>query len=177
MNRTLSFRELRLDISSKPPEDEDEQHANANKGASVREMPPDPGYDYHMQKNYKFALTSAFVRDKKKTSEFVDTSSAHTGYQMNSTDVQVFEMIPVDYLDKMSDEKADLKTWLPLAALGFCQLTQAIIQPIDHFLREKLKVFCPFPMFSSTLRGGLEDNIDFDPFYNAVGCTAWRPGS
>ena len=33
-----------------------------------------------------------------------------TGLQ-NETDVQVFDMVPVDYLDKMTDEKADLKTY------------------------------------------------------------------
>ena len=46
----------------------------------------------------------------------MDTSSAHTG-QQNVTDVQVFEMTPVDYLDKMTDEKADLKTYGQNAAL------------------------------------------------------------
>jgi len=40
----------------------------------------------------------------------VDVSSAQTGFN-NNADVQVFENIPVDYLDKMSDEKADLKTF------------------------------------------------------------------
>ena len=39
-----------------------------------------------------------------------------TGLQ-NETDVQVFDMVPVDYLDKMTDEKADLKTYCQQKAL------------------------------------------------------------
>ena len=75
-----------------------------------RKLPTENGFSYHQQKNYKFQLKNDFERNQKRNSEFVDTSSAHTGFQ-NTTDVQVFEMTPVDYLDKMSDDKADLKTF------------------------------------------------------------------
>ena len=42
-------------------------------------MPVEPDYQYHMQKNYKFALKRDFERNQKKNSQFVDTNSAHTG--------------------------------------------------------------------------------------------------
>ena len=111
MERTLSFRELRIDISPKLSSEEEEKlnMVGGQNSNAVKQMPPDQGYMYHMQKNYKFSLKNEFERNQKKNSEFVDTGSAHTGHQ-NSTDVQVFQMIPVDYLDKMTDEKADLKT-------------------------------------------------------------------
>ena len=54
-------------------------------------------------------MKGSFERDQKKNSQFVDSRSAQSG-QANVTDVQVFEMTPVDYLDKMTDEQADLKT-------------------------------------------------------------------
>ena len=76
----------------------------------AKQMAADDGYVYHMQKNYKFALQNKFERDQKKNSTFFDTKSMFTGLQ-NETDVQVFDMVPVDYLDKMTDEKADLKTY------------------------------------------------------------------
>ena len=52
MNRTLSFRELRIDIASKLPEAEEEMNSNLGllgaKSAPTKHMHVDPGYDYHM---------------------------------------------------------------------------------------------------------------------------------
>ena len=48
--------------------------------AGHRKMPTDNGFSYHQQKNYKFQLKNDFERNHKRNSEFVDTSSAHTGF-------------------------------------------------------------------------------------------------
>lgn len=106
MNRTYTFRELRIDILEQLPEEDEDMHNFQNltaKSNPARNMPVEDDYMYHVQKNYKFSLKRDFQRDLKKQSKFVDTSSAHTGLQ-NSTDVQVFAQIPIDYLDKMTDE-------------------------------------------------------------------------
>ena len=79
-------------------------------------IPVDKDYCYHAQKNYKFQLHKNFDRNQKKNSQFVDNTSSHKN-QSDFTDVQVFEMIPVDYLDKMSDEKSDLQTYCQNSAL------------------------------------------------------------
>jgi len=89
MERTLSFRELPIVISTKLSEEEEESlnlGLSGSSGNSAKQMPPDHGYMYHMQKNYKFALKMEFERNQKKNSEFVDTGSAHTGHQ-NSADI------------------------------------------------------------------------------------------
>ena len=52
MNRTLSFRELRIDIASKLPEEEEEANNNLGVGASKsgpgRNIPCEDNYMYHM---------------------------------------------------------------------------------------------------------------------------------
>ena len=48
---------------------------------------------------------------------FQDMGSTRADFR-NTSDVQVYPMTPVDYLDKMSDEKADLKTFCQNAVLG-----------------------------------------------------------
>ena len=67
MNRTLSFRELRIDILAKLPEDEEIDQNNMGllgaKTNPAKQMAADDGYVYHMQKNYKFALQTKFERD------------------------------------------------------------------------------------------------------------------
>ena len=59
MNRTLSFRELRIDIAAKLPDAEEEANNNlgllASKSNPARNIPCEDLYMYHMQKNYKFA--------------------------------------------------------------------------------------------------------------------------
>lgn len=47
---------------------------------------------------------------------FKDMGSTRAEFR-NTSDVQVYNMTPVDYLDKMSDEKADLKTFCQNAVL------------------------------------------------------------
>lgn len=49
--------------------------------SSVQAKPPgETNFSYHQQKNYKFQLKNDFERNHKRNSEFVDTSSAHTGF-------------------------------------------------------------------------------------------------
>ena len=62
--------------------------------------------------------------------------------------------------------------WELLVAAG---LTQAIIQPVDHLLLDKLKVFCLFPILSCTLRGEFEGDVDFKLFLFTMALAA-RPG-
>ena len=63
-------------------------------------------------------------------------------------------------------QPADLKSWLLLAALGCCWLTQAIIQPVDHFLFDKLKMLCPFPFVLQLYEGNLKVTLISILFYN-----------
>lgn len=66
MNRTFSFRELRIDIKETLPEEEEETHSNLLMGMkknSRTRIPADTGYMYHRQKNYKFALKLDFERN------------------------------------------------------------------------------------------------------------------
>ena len=48
------------------------------------------------------------MRDKTKKSSFVNTSKINNEMK-DITEAEIFEMTPVDYLDKMSDERAVLK--------------------------------------------------------------------
>ena len=67
MNRTLSFRELRIDIAQELPQEEAEANSNLGllgaKSNPARNMQAEKDYDYHMQKGYKFALKGSFERD------------------------------------------------------------------------------------------------------------------
>lgn len=71
---------------------------------------------YQEYKSYKFQLPNDFQRDPNKKSSFSDTKS-HAQQQRNTTDVEIYEMTPVDYLDKMPDEKTDLKVFCQNAAM------------------------------------------------------------
>ena len=78
----------------------------------------DLGHRFHEYKSYKFQLQKSYLRDKSKKSSFFRGGDAiRDEYMPDTTDVEIFELIPVDYLDKMSDEKAVLKEFCQNAAL------------------------------------------------------------
>ena len=122
MYNQRSFRELPIEIFEKLKINQDEEMGTQ---ASMRKavipsnfLQADPGHRFHEYKSYKFQLPKSYLRDKsKKSSFFRDRDAIRDEYMPDTTDVEIFELIPVDYLDKMSDEKAVLKEFCQNAAL------------------------------------------------------------
>ena len=116
-----SYRELPIEIYDKLRINQDEE---LGAQASMRKavipshfLQADPAQRFHEYKGYKFQLPRTFIRDKGKKSSFVKGSSVSHSWGADTTDVEIFEMTPVDYLDKMPDERAVLKEFCQNAAL------------------------------------------------------------
>lgn len=115
-----SFRELPIEIYEKLKINQDEE-MGAQASMKKAEIPkdflqPDPGHRFHEYKGYRFLLPKAYRRDKTKKSSFFNSEELRGAQMPDTTDVEIFEATPVDYLDKMSDEKAALKEFCQNAA-------------------------------------------------------------
>lgn len=127
MHTMRSFSELPIEVYSKIKLSQDEELTQESVAMRRQTIPShfltaENGYKFERQKNYKFSLPNTFQRDQQKKSQFVDLSSG-VNQILDSTDVQVFELIPVDYLDKMDDDQANLKDLCQSAALQRINVT------------------------------------------------------
>ena len=79
----------------------------------------------------------------------------------DKTDVSAAVICPVSTADICA------VSMLPPAAPGCCRLTQAMKSKlVDHFLLEKLKVFCPIPF--------IEDDINSDSIFTRNSVYNWH---